>query len=158
MLELPQGVCVSNAAGRGRCLVVCADPRCVAAGLPCMVSALPGCVGSRNRASARREGQMIMTDNPVDLDEYRGMAAQKSTEIRRRLHEVEADQAALRRRQEEFEHHAVAAPSTTWPEAAAKAGYLIQLFAGTPEARDPRRRELIVQVLDDLTRLSEQST
>ncbi len=61
-----------------------------------------------------------MTDNPVDLDEYRGMAAQKSTEIRRRLHDVEADQAALRRRQEEFERHAVAAPSTTWPEAAAK--------------------------------------
>jgi len=101
---------------------------------------------------------MMMTDPPVELDEHRGMAAQRSTEIRRRLHEVQADQAILRRRQEEFERHAVAAPSTTWPEAAAKAGYLIQLFAGTPEARDPRRRELIVQVLDDLTRLSEQST
>jgi hypothetical protein len=101
---------------------------------------------------------MMMTDPPVELDEHRGMAAQRSTEIRRRLHEVQADQAILRRRQEEFERHAVAAPSTTWPEAAAKARYLIQLFAGTPEARDPRRRELIAQVLDDLTRLSEQST
>jgi len=100
---------------------------------------------------------MIMTDNPVDLDEYRGMAAQKSTEIRRRLHEVEADQAALRRRQEEFERHAVAAPSTTWPEAAAKARYLIQLFAGTLEARDPRRQELIAKVLDDFARLSASS-
>jgi len=139
----------------GICLGVGADPSCVVAGLADIVSALPGRVGSRNRASARREGQMIMTDNPVDLDEYRGMAAQKSTEIRRRLHEVEADQAALRRRQEEFERHAVAAPSATWPEAAAKARYLIQLFAGTLEARDPRRQELIAKVLDDLARLSE---
>ena len=62
-----------------------------------------------------------MADDPVELDEHRGMAAQKSTEIRRRLHEVEADQAALRRRQEEFERHALAALSETWPEAAVKA-------------------------------------
>ena len=50
-----------------------------------------------------------MTDNPVERDEHRGMAAQKSTEIRRRLHEVQADQAALRHRQEDFERHALAA-------------------------------------------------
>jgi hypothetical protein len=81
------------------------------------------------------------------------MAAQKSTEIRRRrLHGVQVDQAALRRGQEEFERHPVAAPSTTWPEAAAKARYLIQLFAAPPEARDPRRQELIAKVLDDLAR------
>src|SRR5712691_11029155 len=103
------------------------------------------------------EGPMIMTDDPVELDEHRGMAAQKSTEVRRRLHEVQADQAALRRRQEEFERHVVAAPSTTWPEAAAKAQYLIELFAATPEARDPRRQELIAKVLDDLAQLSRQS-
>jgi ribosomal protein L10 len=36
-----------------------------------------------------------MTDNPVELDEHRGMVAQKLTEIRRRLHEVQANQAAL---------------------------------------------------------------
>src|SRR5438309_7324405 len=78
-----------------------------------------------------------MTDNPVELDEHRGMAAQKSTEIRRRLYEVQADQAALRRRQEEFERHALAAPSTTWAETAAKARYLILLFAETSEARYP---------------------
>ncbi len=94
-------------------------------------------------------------DRPVELDEHRGMAAQRSTEIRRGLHQVQADQAALRRRQKEFERCAVAAPSTTWPEAAAKARYLIQLFAATPEAQDPRRRELIAKVLDELTRLSD---
>jgi hypothetical protein len=96
-----------------------------------------------------------MTDNPVELDEHRGMAAQRSTEIRRHLHEVQADQAALRHRQEEFECHALAAPSTTWAEAAAEARYLILLFAETSEARNPRRRELIAKVLDDLARLSD---
>ena len=99
---------------------------------------------------------MIM-DTPVKLDEHRGMAAQKSTDVRRRNHEVEADQAALRSRREEFERHAVAAPSTTWFEAAEKAQYLIRLFAATPEGRDPRRQELIARVLDDFARLSNEA-
>jgi hypothetical protein len=80
---------------------------------------------------------------------------QKLTEIRRRLHEVQADQAALRLRQEEFECHALASPSTTWAEAATEARYLILLFAETSEARNPRRQELIAKVLDDLARLSD---
>ena len=96
-----------------------------------------------------------MTDQLVELDEHRGMAAQKSTELRRRLHEVQADQTALRRRQDEFERYALAAPSATWAEAAAKARYLIQLFAVTPEAQDLRRQELIAKVLDELARLSD---
>jgi hypothetical protein len=95
-----------------------------------------------------------MGGDPVELDEHRGMAAQKSTEIRRRSHEVQADQAALRDRQEEFEREAMTGPSTTWAEAAARARYLIQLYAATPEGRDPRRQELIMKVLEDLTRLS----
>lgn len=94
-----------------------------------------------------------MADEPVELDQHRGMAAQKSTEIRRRLHEVQTDQAERQRRQVEFEDHAAAARSETWPEAAEKARYLIQLFAATPEARDPRRQELIAKVLDDFARL-----
>ncbi len=95
-----------------------------------------------------------MTDDPVDLDERRGMAAQKATEIRRQsLHEFQADQVALRRRQEELEKLLLAAPAETWPEAAAKAQYLIQLFAATPEAHDPRRKKLVADTLDDLTRL-----
>ncbi len=93
-------------------------------------------------------------DNPVVLDEHRGMTAQKATEIRRqRLHEFQADQTALRLRQEELEKLLLAAPAETWPEAAAKAQYLLQLFAATAEAQDPRRKELIAHALDDLTRL-----
>ena len=99
-----------------------------------------------------------MTDDPVDLDEHRGMAAQKATDMRRqRLHEFHADQAALQRRQEELEKLLLAAPAETWPAAAAKAQYLIQLFAATPEAQDPRRKELITHALDDLTRLCDRA-
>jgi len=95
-----------------------------------------------------------MTKNPVDLDEHRGMAAQEATEDRRqRLHEFQVDQVALRRRQEELEKLLLAAPAETWPEAAAKAQYLIQLFAATSEAQEPRRKQLIAHALDDLTRL-----
>jgi hypothetical protein len=94
-------------------------------------------------------------DNPIELDEHRGMAAQKDTEIRRRLHEVQADQAALRARQAELEHFMVSAAATTWPEAAAKARYLLELFSATPEAQDPRRQKLIASVIGDFSKLSE---
>src|SRR6202158_1025249 len=77
------------------------------------------------------------------------------TEIRRLLHDVHADQAALQARQEELETFMVAAAAMTWPEAAAKARYLIRLYAATQDAQDPRRQQLIAGVLADLARLSE---
>jgi hypothetical protein len=95
-----------------------------------------------------------MKHNPIVLDEHRGVAAQEATEIRRRLAEVEADQAALRSRRTELEKFLVAAPASTWPEAAEKARYLIGLFAQTSSARDPRRQKLIASVLDDFSRLA----
>ena len=99
-----------------------------------------------------------MSDDPVDLDEHRSSAAQIATDFRRqRLHEFQVDQTALRRRQEELEKLLLAAPAETWPEAAAKAQYLIQLFAATSEAQDPRRKELIAHALDDLTRLCDRA-
>lgn len=97
-----------------------------------------------------------MTDYPIDLDEHRGMAAQKETESRRdRLQQFQENQATLRHCQEELEKHLLAAPAETWPEAAVKAEYLIQLFADTLEAQDPRRKELIAHVVEDLARLCE---
>lgn len=99
-----------------------------------------------------------MTDKPINLDEHRGMTAQKDTEIRRDQQEVQADQAALRARQEELETLLLAAPAVTWLEAAAKARYLIELFAATPDAQDPRRQKLIAGALEDLARLSDQNT
>lgn len=96
-----------------------------------------------------------MSDVPIALDLHRGMAAQKATEVRRLLAEVEADQAALRERREELEGQLIAAASTSWIEAAAKARYLLNLFAATSAAQDPRRQRLIASVLDDFVRLSE---
>jgi len=95
-----------------------------------------------------------MTNEPVDLDKHRGMAAQKSTEIRRRLHDVQVDQEAIRQRQDEFECFLLAAPATSWSEAAAKARYLLQLFVTTLDAQDPRRQALIAHTIEDFDRLS----
>jgi hypothetical protein len=95
-----------------------------------------------------------MTDKPVDLDNHRGMAAQKATELRRLLAGVAANEQALRAAQDELEAQLLAAPASTWEEAAEKARYLISLFAATESGQDPRRQTLIKAVLDDFSRLS----
>ena len=96
-----------------------------------------------------------MTEDPIDLDKHRNTAALIATDVRRqRLYEFQLEQVALRQRQQELEKLLLAAPAKTWPEAAVKARYLIQLFAATPEARDPRYKRLIAHALDDLDRLS----
>jgi hypothetical protein len=95
-----------------------------------------------------------VSDKTIDLDEHRGMAAQKATKLRRLLADVEANEEALRIRQDELESHLVAAPAATWREAAEKAGYLLNLFAATVAAYDPRRQKLIAAVLADFKRLS----
>jgi hypothetical protein len=46
-----------------------------------------------------------MTDKTIDLDQRRGMESQKATDLRRLLAEVEANERALRLRQEELEAH-----------------------------------------------------
>ena len=95
-----------------------------------------------------------MTDQPISLDDHRGMAAQKATEVRRLLAEVEANETALRQRQEELEAQLMAMPAQSWSEAGDKARYLLKLFAATAPAQDPRRKKLIASVMADLTRLS----
>jgi hypothetical protein len=98
-----------------------------------------------------------MTDKTIDLDLHRGMAAQKATELRRLLTDVETDQNALRVRQEELEAHLLASPAANWHEAAEKARYLLNLFAASLTSQDPRRQKLIVAVLADFKRLSGES-
>jgi hypothetical protein len=95
-----------------------------------------------------------VTERTIDLDEHRGMAAQKATELRRLLTEVEANRKALQLRQEELEAQLLAAPASSWCEAAEKARYLLGLLASSPEGRDPRRQHLIANVLDDFRRLA----
>jgi hypothetical protein len=96
-----------------------------------------------------------MTDKSIDLDHHRGMAAQKATDLRRLVGEVEANERALRLRQDELESHLLAAPAANWQEAAEKARYLLNIFAGTPAADDPRRQSLIIAVLEDFERLAQ---
>jgi hypothetical protein len=94
-----------------------------------------------------------MTDKTTNLDRHRGMAAQKATELRRLLADVEANENALRIRQDELESHLLAAPAANWLEAAGKARYLLKLFGAALAAQDPRRQKLIAAVLSDFERL-----
>jgi hypothetical protein len=98
-----------------------------------------------------------MTDKPIDLDQHRGMSAQKATGLRRLLAEVEANERSLRLRQDELETQLLASPAANWHDAAEKARYLLNLFATSLAAHDPRRQKLIAAVLADFTRLSGES-
>lgn len=76
---------------------------------------------------------------------------------RHALKEIQADQEALRRRQEELEAQLLAGPSTSWVEAAVKAEYLIRLYDATLDGSDSRRKGLVDGALQDLARLIEQA-
>ena len=95
-----------------------------------------------------------MTDETVDLGKRRGMTAQKETKLRRLHAEVREQRNALRARQEALEEQLIAAPAENWEEAAEKARYLLNLFAGSMDAQDPRRQKLIAAVLADFSRLA----
>jgi hypothetical protein len=95
-----------------------------------------------------------VTDKPIDLDQRRGMSAQKATGLRRLLAEVESNEKSLRLRQDELETQLLSAPAANWHDAAEKARYLLNLFAATLGAQDPRRQKLIAAVLADFKRLS----
>jgi hypothetical protein len=98
-----------------------------------------------------------MTDKPIDLDQHRGMSAQKATGLRRLLAEVESNEKTLRLRQDELETQLLAAPAANWHDASEKARYLLNLFSATLGAQDPRRQKLIAAVLADFKRLSGES-
>ena len=98
-----------------------------------------------------------MNDAPVDLDKHRGMAAQKATDIRRLFADVEANAKLLRERQGVVEIQLLAAPATSWPEAAAKARYVLNLYAAELATADTHHRDLVTAVLADFTRLSGES-
>ena len=99
----------------------------------------------------------IMTDKTIDLDQRRGMVARKAKDLRRLLADVEANEKALRLRQDELETHLLAAPAANWDEAGEKACYLLNLFAATLAAQNPRKRKLVAAVLADFKRLSGES-
>jgi hypothetical protein len=95
-----------------------------------------------------------MTDEPFDLDKHRGMAAQKATDLRRVLAEAESNTRELRDRQARLESQLLSVPAASWPEAAAKARYVLNLYAAGLSAEDTRHRDLVAAILDDFARLA----
>ncbi|MBO4225238.1 hypothetical protein [Bradyrhizobium neotropicale] len=97
-----------------------------------------------------------MADEPFDLDSHRGMAAQKATDIRRALAEVETHAQELREHRAAMEDRLLSASAASWPEAAAKARYVLMLYAAGLPPEDTRHRDLVAAVLEDFARLTEQ--
>ena len=98
-----------------------------------------------------------MSEDPVDLDRHRGMASQKATDMRRVLADVEANAKLLRDRQSALESQLLAVPAASWPEAAAKARYVLNLYAAGLAPSDTHHRDLVAAVLADFARLSDES-
>ncbi|WP_018261827.1 hypothetical protein [Methylobacterium sp. WSM2598] len=99
-----------------------------------------------------------MTDRSIELDERRGMAAQKATTLRRRRAAVKAQHADFVARQHDLEANLFSAEAATWPEAAQKARYLLERFSASLSCDDPRLHSMVAAVLADFTRLSESVT
>ena len=95
-----------------------------------------------------------MNDAPIDLDQHRGMAAQKATDIRRVLADVEANAKLLRDRKSAVESQLLVVPAASWDEAAAKARYVLNLYADQLAPADTHHRDLIAAVVADFARLS----
>ena len=97
-----------------------------------------------------------VVDETVDLDKHRGMAAQKATDVRRLLLDVEANSQILRKRQSELEAQLLALPATSWTEVAVKARYLLTHYQQTLGREDTLHHRLVEAVLADLIRLQEE--
>jgi len=98
-----------------------------------------------------------VSETPIDLDKHRGMAAQKATDIRRVVAEVEANATLLRERQSAVEIELLSVPAANWPDAGAKARYVLNLYAASLAPADTHHRDLVASVLADLTRLCAES-
>jgi hypothetical protein len=95
-----------------------------------------------------------VTETPIELDKHRGMAAQKATDIRRVLADVEANAKLLRDKQGVIELQILAAPAASWPEAVAKTRYVLNLYSAGLAPTDTHHRDLVAAVIADLTRLA----
>jgi hypothetical protein len=95
-----------------------------------------------------------MSDEPLDLDRRRGMAAQKATDLRRVLADAENNARELRDLQRVLESQLLSVPAASWPEAAAKARYVLNLYAAGLAPADAHHRDLVAAVFADFAQLS----
>jgi hypothetical protein len=98
-----------------------------------------------------------MSEEPLDLDKHRGMAAQKATDIRRTLADIENNARRLREQQGALESQLLSVQATSWPEAAAKARYVLNLYAAGLAPADAHHRDLVAAVFADFARLADKS-
>jgi len=98
-----------------------------------------------------------VSEEPLDLDKHRGMAAQKATDIRRVLAQVESNARQLREQQGMLENQLLSVPAGSWPEAAAKARYILNLYAAGLTPGDAHHRDLVAAVFADFARLASKS-
>ena len=96
----------------------------------------------------------LVSDALLDLNENRRMAVQKATDIRRILADVENTAKDLRDRHAVLENQLLSVPAASWPEAAAKARYIFNLYAAGIGSDDTHHRDLVAAVLADFDRLS----
>jgi hypothetical protein len=91
-----------------------------------------------------------MTSLTIELDQHRDTVAQKRTEIRRLLANVEVDERVLRHRKEELETQLVATWALSSTEKTCYSAPLIAIQA----AQDLRHQKQNADVFDDLWRSS----
>ena len=99
-----------------------------------------------------------MSESPIEFDKHRGKAARKATDICRGLAHIDANTKRLRDMQRVVEIQILAAPATSWPEAVAKALYVLNLYSAGLAPTDTCHHDLVAAVFADLTRLLEEST
>jgi hypothetical protein len=81
----------------------------------------------------------------------------KRPPISRVLAEVEANAKMLRDRQGVLEIQLLPVPADSWAEAAAKARYVLNLYAAGLAPADTHHRDLVAAVVADFARLSGES-
>jgi len=84
------------------------------------------------------------------------LPAQKATKIRRATTDVERRARELRERQSVLESGLLSVAATSWPEAAAKARYVLNIYAASLSPDDTRHRDLVAAILADFARLDGQ--
>ena len=98
-----------------------------------------------------------MTDEPLNLDRHRGIEAQKATKVRRALAVLENNAKELRDQQAGVENELLSIPAASWPDAAAKARYVLNLYAAGLSPEDSRHRALVAAIFEDFARLTHEA-
>ena len=62
----------------------------------------------------------------------------------------------LRDRQTILENQLLSLPAASWPEAAAKARYVLNLYAAELSPDDTRHRDLVAAIFEDFARLAQE--